>query len=96
LLVDSRIYSRRSVSYKHGDYCKLRTYDEENQRIDFRKRDLVIVSVFSRDRNPKILDLSENSHLMVIGTRSLDGMEISEIKLPSNIKYISQEMIMFS
>ena len=81
-------------SPKRGDYCALCTCDEENKRIDCRKRDLVIVPMFiSGDWNPRILDLRENPRLVVLGTGSLDGMELHEIRLPSNIKYISQETI---
>ena len=89
------MHTRRSVSYKRGDYYELCTCDKENQRIDYRKRDLVVVLIFSRDWNLRILDLSENPCLVVVETRSLDGIELDEIKLPSNIKYISQEMIIF-
>ena len=79
---------------RRGDFCDKCDCRESDQTIDCSDRDLLIVpKTFSpgSDWTPRVLDLSGNPKLVILGSGSLDaiGESLEELMLPSGIRHIS-------
>lgn len=82
---------------KRGDFCKRCACHESNRTIDCRgKKLLILPKAFSEKRwKPRLLDLRDNPHLVLLGSGALTTLSdsLEELKLPSSIRHIGLEGI---
>ena len=87
---------------RRGDFCDLCTCSESDRSIDCRGRDLMIVpKSFYHDIEaeiswmPRMLDLRNNSKLVLLGAGSLGSIatELEELWLPKELRHISQSSL---
>jgi hypothetical protein len=86
---------------KRGDFCELCECRESDRTIDCRGRDLLIVpKTFYHDSEdvdwtPRVLDIRNNSKLILLGAGSLDSIasDLEELYLPKNMRHISRDSL---
>jgi hypothetical protein len=81
---------------KRGDWCDRCSCREDDLTVDCKGRDLAILpKTYSESWNPKILDLSENPRLVLLGTGSLSEISesVEEIWLPLSMKHIALQSL---
>jgi len=83
---------------RRGDFCDLCDCREDDLTIDCSGRDLLIVpKTFYQDNEdeiswyPRVLDLRNNSNLVILGQGSLDSIaqDLEELFLPKALRHIS-------
>ena len=76
---------------RQGNFCDVCTCDEASETIDCNGRDLATIpNTFDKEWSPKVLDLSGNSRLLVIGAGSLDFFaNLQELILPETLLYLA-------
>ncbi|CAB9500762.1 activated protein kinase catalytic subunit alpha-1 [Seminavis robusta] len=77
---------------RRGDYCDLCDCHGLDQTIDCRNKDLIAVpKTFSLAWKPRVLDLRNNSQLVLLGAGALDGLaeSLEVLWLPSAVRHIS-------
>ena len=80
---------------KRGDFCEICDCRENDRAIDCQGRDLKIIPKtfkFEGLWEPVLLDLRNNSNLVILGTGALDDIakSIEEVWLPKEMQFISQ------
>ena len=97
-LANTAFLRSRTASYwmddpiKRGDFCAICSCDEFRGMVDCSGRDLAIVpKTFSQPWTPRILDLTRNPRLLVIGENSFEALAqtLELLHLPKSAQFIS-------
>ena len=82
---------------KRGDFCDRCICEPNNDIIDCRGQDLVVIpKTFKESWVPRILDLRDNPRLTVLGSGSLDAISdsLERLVLPSTMKHVASKALL--
>lgn len=83
---------------RRGNYCDLCNCREVDRTIDCRDSGLLVVPAtlpYDLSWTPRVLDLRNNSNLVILGNRSMGALEetLEEVWLPKEMRHISPDSL---